>query len=146
MMIWIIQLLNQIHFFREDHQWCWFLRHACTIIYLAADMKTKKYSCCNKHRKNTSLTVWPLLMSLVAHLFGRVEYQVHCLPCCFNTILSLFRDTESMFEVMAVSIENLLCSSATGPQSRYNRVPHLNFQHGFSILDYCISLNNVRGH
>ena len=60
-------------------------------------------------------------MSLVAHLFGRVEYQVHCLPCCFNTILSLFRDTESMFEVMAVSIENLLCSSATGPQSRYNR-------------------------
>ena len=26
-----------------------------------------------------------------------------------------------MFEVMAVSIENLLCSSVTGPQSRYNR-------------------------
>jgi hypothetical protein len=48
-------------------------------------------------------------------------YQEHYLHCCFNTILSLFRDTESMFEVMAVSIENLLCSSVTGPQSKYNR-------------------------
>ena len=56
-------------------------------------------------------------------------------PCYFNTIVSLFRDTESMFEVMAVSIENLLCSSVTGPQSRYNReclilISNVGFQFG----------------